>query len=105
VALPGIATITLFIGVFYWNEWFFGLILMNDSAKYPLQSYLQTVVVVKSFDNLSGASLEQLKALSKISDRTLKSAQIILAIIPILAFYPFIQKYFVKGLVIGSVKG
>lgn len=105
ISMPGIATVALVTGVFYWNEWFFGLILMNDNTKYPLQSYMQTVVVAKSYLNLSGASLEQLKALAKISDRTLKSAQIILAMLPILIFYPFIQKHFIKGLVLGSVKG
>lgn len=105
ISMPGIATIALVIGVFFWNEWFFGLILMNESSKYPLQSYLQTVVVAKSFENMSGVSVEQLEALSKISDRTLKASQVILAMLPILAFYPFIQKYFIKGLVVGSVKG
>lgn len=105
VSLPGIATITLVIGVFYWNEWFYGLILTNSNKGYPLQSYLQTVVIAKTFEMFTGSDPDKLAEISKLSDRTLKSAQILIATVPILAFYPFLQKYFVKGLVVGSVKG
>jgi len=99
---PALATITLFAVVGHWNAWFDGLILMNSPRHYPLQSYLQTVMV--SFNPMN-MNIEDIKKLSQISNRTLKAAQIFLAALPILLVYPFLQKYFVKGIVLGSVKG
>lgn len=78
---------------------------MNDPKKYPLQSYLQTVVIVKDFALLAHATKEELEVLSVISDRTTKASQVFIAALPILAVYPLLQKYFVKGIVLGSVKG
>lgn len=102
LSLPALATLVLFSMVFHWNSWFDGLILINDPNKVPLQSYLQTVVVSSSKLIISKATM---KLLSKINDRTTKSAQIFLAALPILCVYPFLQKYFMKGIVMGSVKG
>ncbi|MFD2329944.1 carbohydrate ABC transporter permease [Cohnella sp. GCM10020058] len=99
---PALATVTLFTVVAHWNSWFDGLILMNSPKNYPLQSYLQTVVI--SID-LARISSQNALSLSEISDRTTKAAQVFLAALPILAVYPFLQKYFMKGLVMGSVKG
>ncbi|MFD0715460.1 carbohydrate ABC transporter permease [Paenibacillus sp. GCM10027626] len=99
---PALATITLFAVVGHWNAWFDGLILMNSPRHYPLQSYLQTVMVTFNPMNMN---IEDIKKLSQISNRTLKAAQIFLAALPILLVYPFLQKYFVKGIVLGSVKG
>ncbi|MNJ71737.1 hypothetical protein D3C77_683130 [compost metagenome] len=100
--MPAIATILLFSLVGHWNSWFDGLIYMNNPSNYPLQSYIQTVVVQKSFTTLTP---EEAKVMAKISDKTLKSAQIFLGALPIICVYPFLQKYFVKGMVLGSVKG
>ncbi|WP_127494979.1 carbohydrate ABC transporter permease [Paenibacillus glycanilyticus] len=102
VSMPAIATILLFSLVGHWNSWFDGLIYMNNQSNYPLQSYMQTVVVQKSFTTLTP---EEAKVMAKISDKTLKSAQIFLGALPIICAYPFLQKYFVKGMVLGSVKG
>jgi putative aldouronate transport system permease protein len=102
LSMPAIATITLFTMVFHWNSWFDGLIFMNSPKNYPLQSYLQTIVIQQNF---SSASLESIAELQKISDRTFKSAQIFLGSLPILIVYPFLQKFFMKGIVLGSVKG
>ncbi|MEK5026854.1 carbohydrate ABC transporter permease [Paenibacillus sp. FSL M7-1046] len=99
---PAVATITLFIVVFHWNSWFDGLIYMNSTANYPLQSYLQTIII--NVDP-STATTNDLLDMSAISDRTFKAAQVFLAAFPILIVYPFLQKYFMKGLVMGSVKG
>jgi putative aldouronate transport system permease protein len=99
---PAIATVLLFSLVGHWNSWFDGLILMNSPDHYPLQSYIQTIVVQRSYSMLSREEIQQL---ATISDRTLRSAQIFLGSIPIIAVYPFLQKYFVKGIVLGSVKG
>jgi putative aldouronate transport system permease protein len=99
---PAIATITLFTLVGHWNAWFDGLIYMNSPKNYPLQSYLRTIVITLDTNTLS--SSEQL-LLTDISDRTFKAAQVFLAALPVLMVYPFLQKYFMKGLVMGSVKG
>ncbi len=105
LSLPSLATLTLFIVVGHWNEWFSGMIYMSSPEKYPLQTYLQSIIVVRDSSTLASASKETLEMLSTVSDKTLKSAQIFIAAAPILAVYPFVQKYFVKGLTVGSVKG
>jgi putative aldouronate transport system permease protein len=103
VSTPVLATVLLFFIVNHWNAWFDGLIYMNSPANYPLQTYLQTQVV--SQDILSTESLRDMRQIANISDRTGKAAQIFLAAIPVLAVYPFLQKYFTTGIVMGSVKG
>jgi putative aldouronate transport system permease protein len=101
LSAPALATVTLFTMVNHWNSWFDGLIFMNSPKNYPLQSYLQTVVIQHNF---TSASLESIAELQKISDRTFKSAQIFLGALPILLVYPFLQRFFMKGIVLGSVK-
>jgi putative aldouronate transport system permease protein len=102
MSLPVLATVTLFVAVGHWNAWFDGLILMNSPAKYPLQSYLQTVIVSPDPRMLSERDLALLKI---ISNRTTRAAQIFIAMIPILIVYPFLQRYFTTGIKLGSVKG
>jgi putative aldouronate transport system permease protein len=101
---PALATIGLLTIVFHWNSWFDGIIFMNSPAHYPLQSYLETLVVQQSLD-FSTLTLEQAELMRLISDRTVKAAQIFIAAVPVMAIYPFLQRYFVKGIVLGSVKG
>lgn len=74
---------------------------MNNPDNYPLQSYIQTIVVQKTFSQLSR---EEIMALSTISDKTLRSAQIFLGALPIVVVYPFLQRFFVKGITLGGVK-
>ena len=103
VSLPAIATITLFSGVFHWNSWFDGLIYANHPDRYPVQTYLQ---ILLRGDILSQAtSLSEISEIYHLSNRTVRSAYIVIGIVPILALYPFLQRYFIKGIVIGSVKG
>jgi putative aldouronate transport system permease protein len=102
ISKPAIATLALFSMVDHWNSWFDGLILMGSPNHYPLQSFIQTIVIQLNFGSMSR---EDVLNLTLISDRTLKSSQIFLGSLPILAAYPFLQKYFVKGIVLGSVKG
>jgi putative aldouronate transport system permease protein len=102
LSLPILATLTLFVAVFHWNSWFDGLILMNSPDKYPLQSYLQTVVVNPDPRMLTERDLALLQI---ISNRTTRAAQIFIAMIPILAIYPSLQRYFTTGIKLGSVKG
>ncbi|MCU6708069.1 carbohydrate ABC transporter permease [Paenibacillus sp. J5C_2022] len=99
---PAIATILLFTVVQHWNSWFDGMILMNKPSDYPLATYLQSVIIKLDFENLRQ---EDIYMLGIISDRTSKAAQIFLGTLPILLVYPFLQKYFMKGIVMGSVKG
>ncbi|SDO24197.1 putative aldouronate transport system permease protein [Paenibacillus sp. yr247] len=98
---PALATLTLFCIVNHWNEWFHGLIFMNSPRNYPLQSYLRTVVIEPNFELMGEADLSKLQ---EMSDRTYKAAQIFLGALPVLMVYPFLQRYFVKGIVLGSVK-
>ncbi|GGD72532.1 carbohydrate ABC transporter permease [Paenibacillus nasutitermitis] len=104
LSAPALATVTLFTIVGHWNSWFDGLILMNSPTHYPLQSYLQTVVVKLDTSAFANIDPVQAKLLSEISDRTVKAAQIFMASVPILLIYPFLQKYFMAGIVLGSVK-
>lgn len=101
VSVPVLATVTLFALVFHWNEWFTGLIYMNSPDHYPLQSYLQTIIVSKDFSRIT---VSDLTLLGEVSDRTVKAAQIFLGTLPILLVYPFLQRYFMSGIVMGSVK-
>jgi len=100
---PVLATLTLFTFVGNWNEWFQGLILMDTPSKYPLQTYLQ--VLNRDASSLLGGLTANIQQYINASSRSIKAAQIFVAIIPVAAVYPFLQKYFVKGIVIGSVKG
>lgn len=102
MSLPVLATVTLFVAVGHWNSWFDGLILMNSTDKYPLQSYLQTVVVSPDPRMLTERDLDLLKV---ISNRTTRAAQIFIAMVPVLLVYPFLQRYFTTGIKLGSVKG
>lgn len=99
---PALATIGLFIMVYHWNEWFAAIVFMRDGSKYPLQSYLRGILINQTFEV---TSLEEVERLNRLSNRTVSSAQIFVAMVPILLVYPFLQKYFAKGIVLGSVKG
>ena len=102
VSTPALATILLFSLVGHWNSWFDGLILMNNPKNYPMQSYIQTIVVQRSYSSMTR---EEIQSLATISDKTLRSSQIFLGSLPIILVYPFLQKFFVKGIVLGGVKG
>lgn len=99
---PALATLTLFCLVGGWNSWFDGLILMNRPKNYPLQSYLQTVIFQIDYSHISDKDLSLMQL---INNRTNRAAQIFVATFPILCVYPFLQTYFTKGIVMGSVKG
>ena len=101
---PAIATVGLFSVVGHWNDWFSGLIYMQNSKLYPLQTYLQTLV--RDFEQIMRmAQGDYAKLIALMNARTGRAAQLFLGAIPILLVYPFLQKYFTTGLVLGSVKG
>lgn len=96
-----LASIMLFSIVNHWNSWFEGLILMNRPENYPLQSYLQTVVVNRDVTLMTSQNAAYL---STVSERTSRAAQVFVATLPVLMVYPFLQKYFTAGVTLGGVK-
>ena len=104
VSLPALATVILFTGVQHWNSWFDGYIYMSAS-KYPLQTYIYNMVnAAESLRQQAATSPGNAELLAQIPTKTLESAQIFIAILPIIPLYPFAQKFFIKGLVLGAVK-
>ncbi len=100
VSLPALATVALFSIVGHWNDYFSGLLYMNKASLYPLQTYIQQLTV----DITQVTDAEQLKQLSQMSNRAFNATKIVVSTIPLLIIYPFLQKYFVSGIVIGAVK-
>lgn len=105
LSTPALATICLFVLVGHWNSWFDGLIYMNNQSLYPLQTYLQQIVTNTSASFLATGDLQDLISKFKVSDRNLRAAQLFVSMIPVLLVYPWLQKYFTTGIVMGSVKG
>ncbi len=102
LSIPTIAVIGLFYAVGHWNSWFSANIYLRDKNKFPLQLILRDIVVESEVDDMTiGAAFGNSYAMSF----TIKYATVIVATVPILILYPWIQKYFVKGVMIGSLKG
>lgn len=104
LCMPVLATITLFYGIGYWNNWFNAIMLVDDQQLYPLQyllfklnSEINMIQQMQSSGVLSGTGT--------MPQESVKMATAILTIGPVVLFYPFLQRYFIKGLLIGSVKG
>jgi putative aldouronate transport system permease protein len=98
ISLPAIATIALFTMVGHWNAYFDGLIYMKGSENLPLASFMQTIIVQGNTTSFDPA------VIANLSQRTLRASQIFIGALPILLVYPFLQRFFVKGIVIGAVK-
>ncbi len=105
MSLPSLATIILFATVANWNVWMDGYIYMNTPDKYPLQTYLATKLMESKNNVETLMTPEQLARMELVSEKTIEAAQIFLAALPIMCVYPFLQKYYIKGIVVGSVKG
>lgn len=99
---PVLAVITLFYGVSHWNGWFSAMVYLRDRNLYPLQLVLREILIISQSISTSGDVQEFDK--SGIAE-TIKYATIVVATVPILCVYPFLQKYFVKGVMIGAIKG
>lgn len=107
--MPIIAVMALFYGVGNWNSYFSALIYLNDAAKYPLQLVLRQILVLQEMSAQGGGAMDASTASALNSKAEIaalvKYAVIIVATAPIIAVYPFLQRYFVQGVMIGSVKG
>jgi putative aldouronate transport system permease protein len=99
---PVIATIALFYAVFFWNDYFNPMLYINDPGLKPLQLYLRDIVLDADSSNAVNKSADDLM---NVSPEGIRSATVIASIIPMLLVYPYLQKHFVKGVLIGSVKG
>lgn len=100
---PIIMTLALWMAVFHWNAWYDAMMYMSDSSKITVQCLLQRIIQENNSELISQGVMNP-DAMQYTSE-TVKAATIIVSILPILAFYPFVQKYFIKGVTLGAVKG
>jgi len=103
LSLASIATIALFYGVGYWNMYFSALIYCNKRVNWVLQVFLKEALISSQPDIMGGGS--DAAAGMKTSTRTVQMAVVFVSVVPVLCIYPFIQRYFVRGVMIGAVKG
>ncbi|PAD33544.1 sugar ABC transporter permease [Paenibacillus sp. 7523-1] len=104
LALPSLATIGLMLMISYWNDWFNGLIFINDGSLYSIQNLLNRMLSDVQYlqqNSLSG----QTAVASSVPLASVRMAIAVIGVLPLIAAYPFFQKFFVKGLTIGAVKG
>ncbi|GIO56882.1 sugar ABC transporter permease [Paenibacillus sp. SSG-1] len=104
LSMPILAVMTLFYSVAHWNSFFSALIYLTDRSKYPLQLVLREILIQSNLKDMVETNEESL-AKSVMEGESIKYAVVIIANLPVLLLYPFLQRYFVKGLVIGAVKG
>ncbi|MGG0837177.1 carbohydrate ABC transporter permease [Bacillus paralicheniformis] len=102
LSLPAIATISLFYAVTYWNTYMQAILYLSDATKWPIQVLLRQIVIVSS--GMQG-DMTEMGAAAAPPEQTIKMAVIVVATIPVLLVYPFIQKHFAKGALLGSIKG
>lgn len=106
---PVIATLALFTAVYHWNEWFLAGVYISDQNKYPIQTILRqillsNIVSEQGGGGLDASSLAHMQRAKTITSKSLSMATMIVATLPIICVYPFVQKYFVKGVLVGSLK-
>lgn len=106
LAKPGLATIGMFTMISYWNDWFLGMLYIVDQKKYPVQTLLWSMQNSLEFMKQSSANaLKYAEMAANASTDSGRMALTVLVVLPILLAYPYFQKYFVKGLTVGGVKG
>ncbi|WP_246944870.1 carbohydrate ABC transporter permease [Bacillus pinisoli] len=104
LSMPVIATIALFQGVYQWNDYFAGVIFVNNPELQPIQTYLYKVVAESSSNQMMMNAPGGITT-KTVTSQSIKLATMVVTTLPIMLVYPFLQKYFVKGMLIGSVKG
>lgn len=105
LSVPILAVTALFVAVNEWNSYFGPMLYLTDRNKYPLALILREILVQNTIDMTSGAINPEALAIANQRRETMKFAVIIVSSLPMLIIYPFVQKYFVKGMMIGAVKG
>jgi len=100
---PILAVISLFYAVSHWNQFFSAMLYLNNEKLFPIQIILREVLILNTAQDISG-SLE-IQSQRELMSEILKNALIVVASLPVIAIYPFVQKFFIKGMLIGSVKG
>lgn len=105
LAKATVAVIVLFYAVGMWNSWFTASIFLRDRFKYPLQLVLKEILVANDTSSVLNTSSDTLGKSLDIYKPLVKYCTIVIATLPVLCFYPFVQKYFVKGMMVGSIKG
>ncbi len=109
MSTPVFAAITLFVGVQHWNDWFVGLFYVRSSDLRPLQTILQMLISkVNMLERIadSGADINMATSdLDTVTPLAVRSAVVVMTVTPIILIYPFLQRYMVKGIMIGAVKG
>ena len=105
MAVPALATVGLFLGLAYWNDWFNAYLYLNDTRLHPLQMVLYRCLATAEFYKNQAAVNLGSGATLKLPTESVKMATAVVATGPIIFLYPFVQKYFIKGLTVGSVKG
>jgi len=104
VSLPVLATIALFHGVYQWNDYFTGIIYVNNENLQPIQTFLYRVVA-QSSSNIMTTAVQGSAITKTVTSQSIKLATMVVTTLPIVFAYPFLQRYFVKGMMIGSIKG
>ncbi|MBP1995577.1 carbohydrate ABC transporter permease [Paenibacillus eucommiae] len=102
LSMPIMATLGLFYGVSHWNAYFGGIMYLSDRTLYPLQVVLRNMIISPAISQELAVPQSALEALPP---ETIKMATVVVAIVPVLVVYPFLQKYFIKGMLLGAVKG
>lgn len=105
LALPVLATVGLFTALGYWNDWFLGLMFVDKQELQPLQLLLRTLISNVEFLRSSSNAAAMQRISAQIPSESMKMALTVVTIGPIVFLYPFVQRYFVKGLIVGAVKG
>ncbi|MFD0693384.1 carbohydrate ABC transporter permease [Paenibacillus sp. GCM10027628] len=106
LSMPIMATIGLFQGIAYWNDWYNGLIYITEPNLFSLQSILNRIMSdIQFLSTNSSMASQSSEALAALPSETFRMAIAVIGVVPILVAYPFFQKYFVKGITIGAVKG
>lgn len=105
LAKPVLATVTLWILVSHWNAWFDATIYITDPEKTVMQVVLRRISIENSAADMNAIMVRMQKGANAVTSKSVEMAMVVITILPMLIVYPFIQKYFVKGIMVGSVKG
>lgn len=105
ISMSIVAVIIIFYFVGHWNAYFDAMLYLNDRSKYPLQVFLRQILIKNTLGDMSGGGESSSQAEMALMSEVLKYAIIIVSSIPVLVMYPFMQRYFVKGIMMGSLKG